>query len=127
GHDLVDIATAVLARVADRAYLSLVDGVLREGTADPEQTERFLALFEDLDSLLATRAEYTFRRWEDKAASWAGDADERAMLVDNARRLLTVWDSHDSPFLNDYAGRLWSGLVGGYYRDRWQMWVQDLD
>ncbi|WP_017609001.1 alpha-N-acetylglucosaminidase [Nocardiopsis xinjiangensis] len=127
GHDLIDVATAALARVADRAYLSLVDTALRDGAVGAEDTERFLALFEDLDALLATRTEYTFRRWEEKAASWAGDADERTMLVDNARRLLTVWDSHDSPFLNDYAGRLWSGLVGGYYRDRWRMWAQDLD
>ncbi|MBE2998917.1 alpha-N-acetylglucosaminidase C-terminal domain-containing protein [Nocardiopsis sp. HNM0947] len=127
GHDLVEVATAVLARVADRLHLDLVEDALREGAAGPERVERFLGLFTDLEALLATRPEFTFREWEEKAASWGGDADECAVMVDNARRLLTVWDTPESPFLDDYAGRLWSGLVGGYYRDRWRMWAEGLD
>lgn len=48
------------------------------------------------------------------------------MLLDNARRIITVWGSTASPLLDDYAGRLWGGLVGGYYRDRWELWARGL-
>lgn len=127
GHDLVEIAMAVMARVADHTYLALVEQALREGATDPVGVEQFLQLFDDLDSLLVLRPEFTFQQWEDRAASWADDSDEHKVLVDNARRIITVWDAPESPFLNDYAGRLWAGLVRGYYRSRWQMWAQGLD
>src|SRR5699024_4986115 len=113
GHDLVEIAMAVMARVADHTYLALVEQALREGVTDPVGVEQFLQLFDDLDSLLVLRPEFTFQQWEDRAASWADDSDEHKVLVDNARRIITVWDAPESPFLNDYAGRLWAGLVRG--------------
>lgn len=113
GHDLVEVGLAYMARVADRLYA--------EG-----QTARFLRLFEDLERLLAGRPEYTFQHWEAKALSWAADQDEREVLRDNARRIITVWGTSDSPLLDDYAGRHWAGLVGGYYRDRWELWTLGL-
>lgn len=127
GHDLIEVAMAALARVADHAYLALVEEALREGAAEPTEVEWFLRLFDDLDSLLSLRPEFTFRHWEERAVSWAADPDEHEVLVDNARRIITVWDSPESPFLNDYAGRLWAGLVREYYRSRWQMWAQGLE
>lgn len=126
GRDLVDVAMAAMARVADHTYLALVERAARDGTVGREGIARFLRLFDDLDTLLSTRSEFSFQRWEAKAASWAADADEHRILTDNARRIITVWDTPDSPFLEDYAGRLWSGLVGGYYRSRWQLWGQGL-
>ena len=29
--------------------------------------------------------------------------------------------------LQDYAGRHWSGLVGGYYLPRWRLWLRALE
>ncbi|GAB3712963.1 alpha-N-acetylglucosaminidase [Nocardiopsis nanhaiensis] len=127
GRDLADVAMAVMARVADHSYLTLVQEAVSEGAHRPQSLEYFLGLFEDLDALLATRPEYRFQNWEHKATSWATSTEEHHVLADNARRIITVWDTPDSPFLHDYAGRLWSGLVGGYYRSRWQLWGQGLD
>ncbi|TMR09528.1 alpha-N-acetylglucosaminidase [Nonomuraea turkmeniaca] len=121
GHDLVETGIAYMARVADRRYLEVV-----ESAGGPEAVARFLRVFEDLDRMLACRPEYTFQRWEAKAVSWAAGPGDRAVLQDNARRILTVWGTSDSPLLDDYAGRHWAGLVGGYYRDRWELWARDL-
>jgi alpha-N-acetylglucosaminidase len=105
GHDLVEVGIGYLARIADR-----------DVAAVPE-------LCTDLDRMLACRPEYTFQHWEAKALAWATNPAEREVLLDNARRIITVWGTVESPLLDDYAGKHWSGLVGGYYRDRWELWA----
>ncbi|MEV4116281.1 alpha-N-acetylglucosaminidase TIM-barrel domain-containing protein [Nonomuraea sp. NPDC049695] len=127
GHDLVEVGVAFMARVADRYHLDAVEESVRLGAASAPGLDRFLRVFDDLDRMLACRPEYTFRHWESKALSWAADAADRDVLADNARRIITVWGTSDSPLLDDYAGRHWSGLVGGYYRDRWALWASGLD
>ena len=47
-------------------------------------------------------------------------------MLDNARRIVSVWDTIDRASLTDYSARLWSGLVGGLYRERWRAWVDEL-
>jgi alpha-N-acetylglucosaminidase len=127
GHDLVEVGIAFMARVADRLYLDTVERSVRLGTGSPPHAARFLSVFDDLDRTLATRREYTFQHWESKALGWAGDPADQAILLDNARRVITVWSSTAGPLLDDYAGRHWAGLVGGYYRDRWELWTRGLD
>ncbi|MBN6054205.1 alpha-N-acetylglucosaminidase C-terminal domain-containing protein [Nonomuraea sp. RK-328] len=127
GHDLVEVGIGFMARVADSLYLDAVEESVRLGAASRPHVARYLRVFEDLDRMLATRPEYTFRHWEAKALSWAVDPGDRDVLADNARRIITVWGTSDSPLLDDYAGRHWSGLVGGYYRDRWELWASGLD
>ncbi|GAA3559067.1 alpha-N-acetylglucosaminidase [Nonomuraea rosea] len=121
GHDLAEAGIAYLARVADRRCLDVV-----ASGGDPVDVARFLEVFDDLDRMLACRPEFTFRQWEDKAVSWAAGPGDREVLRDNARRIITVWGTVDSPLLDDYAGRHWAGLVGGYYRDRWELWARGL-
>ncbi|GAA1631818.1 alpha-N-acetylglucosaminidase [Nonomuraea maheshkhaliensis] len=127
GHDLAEVGVAYMARVADRCHLDAVERSIRLGAAAGPELERFLRVFDDLDRMLACRPEYTFPHWESKALAHAADAAERKILADNARRMITVWGTSDSPLLDDYAGRHWSGLVGGYYRDRWALWASGLD
>ncbi|MEU4783260.1 alpha-N-acetylglucosaminidase [Nocardiopsis alba] len=122
GHDLVDVAMAVLSRVADHRYLEMVEHLDHHPELPEGDLERFLEVFDDLDALLETRPEYRYRTWEAKATSWATGTEDHRVLTDNARRILTVWTTLDDPRLDDYAGRLWSGLVGGYYRPRWESW-----
>ena len=64
--------------------------------------------------------------WEHAAAAHAHGVDERRTLLDNARRIVSVWDTIDKPALTDYSARLWSGLVRGLYRERWRVWIEQL-
>lgn len=126
GHDLIEAGIAYLARTADQFYLDAVEHSVRLGHASTPHVDRFLRLFDDLDRMLATRAEFTFQHWESAALAWAADPADEAVLRDNARRILTVWGTTTSPLLDDYAARHWSGLMG-YYRDRWRLWADGLD
>jgi alpha-N-acetylglucosaminidase len=80
----------------------------------------------DLDGLLDTRPELRLRTWEEAAAAWAADDAERALLRDNARRIVSVWTTPEHAQLTVYSARPWSGLVGGFYRERWRCWIDGL-
>jgi alpha-N-acetylglucosaminidase len=127
GHDLVDVGIAVMSRVADHLYLDVVEHLSGTGGDVQRRVDRFLRVFDDLERLLGTKAEFTFQHWEDAAARWATNELERTVLIDNARRIVTTWGESSSPLLDDYAGRVWSGLAGGYYRRRWALWAGGLE
>lgn len=120
GRDLVEVALAILPRCAELAFLTAYDA---DGVRDRAAEAQFFAVFEDLEALLATRAEYRYSAWEEQAVAWAHDEHGRAVLADNARRLVTVWGQVGDGYLDDYSGRLWSGLVA-YYAGRWRCWAQ---
>lgn len=120
GRDLVDVALALLPRWAETCFLAAYD---EHGVRDPESAVRFLGVFADLEELLATRAEFRYDSWENEALRWARTGADRALLADNARRLLTVWGEVGDGYLDDYAGRLWAGLLG-HYGDRWRQWAR---
>jgi alpha-N-acetylglucosaminidase len=88
--------------------------------------DRFLAALDDLDALLSVRPEFRLTTWEHAAAAHAHGVDGQRILLDNARRIVSVWDTVDKLPLTDYSARLWSGLVGGLYRERWRTWTEEL-
>lgn len=111
--DLALAGIALLLRVLDHRFV-------HTGRTD------FLEVFDDLDELAATRLSLRLDTWVAAATRWAGDDEERRVLADNAHRLLTVWNTSDNPLLDNYSARLWSGLVGGYLKRRWELWLRFL-
>ena len=120
GRDLIEVALAVLPRHAELCFLAGYDA---DGVREPDAAASFFTVFDDLEELLATRPEFRYDTWENEALRWAETAADRGLLVDNARRLLTVWGESGDGHLDDYAARLWAGLIG-YYRNRWQIWAE---
>ena len=78
--------------------------------------ERLMA---DADVLLSYLPEFDFYKWINDAQAWGGeDRDLQKYYETQARTLLTVWGG---PVLNDYANRLWGGLLKNYYwHIRWK-------
>ncbi|MBR5092157.1 MAG: alpha-N-acetylglucosaminidase [Bacteroidales bacterium] len=72
----------------------------------------------DADRLLCSLAEFNFHHWIIDARRWGDDLQLRDYYETQARVLLTVWGG---PVLNDYANRLWGGLLEEYYwQQRWK-------
>lgn len=129
GHDLVTLAATALSRACDRRVLDVV--TVWNGASGPSEPlavvcRRLIDALADLDAVLSMRPELRLSTWVDSAASWATSDDDRAVLVDNARRIVSVWDLPEKAPLTDYSARLWSGLVDGLYRERWRVWTEVL-
>jgi alpha-N-acetylglucosaminidase len=118
-NDLALSCIALLLRVIDHRYAVLASC---PASPDPEAAARFLEAFDDLDDLAGTRPALRLRTWLDAAQRWADDP----VLEDNARRILTVWNTSDNHRLDNYSARIWAGLVRGYHKRRWELWLRFL-
>jgi hypothetical protein len=112
GGELFADATAAY-RAGDRAKLAVAG-------------RRFLGLLDDMDELLATRREFLLGRWLADAKRWGATDDQRRHYEWNARTLITLWGPRDS-MLHEYAQREWSGMLRGFYRPRWELFVGSLE
>lgn len=116
---LVDTARLILPRVK-AAFVAADVAALDAAAAD------FLDLAALLDEVLAGHPEFRLDTWTTAAAATTDDPAERERVVGWAIRLLTVWGERGDGFLIEYATRDWAGLVGGYYRLRWERWFAEL-
>ena len=78
-------------------------------------------LFEDVDALLNTHPAFMLGPWIEAARDWGTAKKEKDYYERQARTLLTVWGG---PVLNDYANRMWGGLVKDYYAKRWNLFFK---
>lgn len=127
--DLVDLARQCLADLSVSLQNDIAVAYRRtDAAALAEASKRFLDLTDDLDALLATRREFLLGAWLDEAKRWATNDAERRQYERNARLLVTVWGPADGnkAMLFDYSDRQWSGLIHGYYRERWRRFLEYL-
>ena len=123
--DVVDVGRQVLSNLAQPLQHDIAAAFQAKDTARFEdRVQTFDTLLADLDRLLGTRDEYSLGKWIADARRFGKTDAERALYERNAVMLLTWWGpengapgSESSIF--DYAWREWSGMVGGYYRMRW--------
>ncbi len=76
------------------------------------------ALFHDADTLLGCNTDFMLGAWIAQARACGHTPAEQEYYEQQARTLLTVWGG---PVLNDYANRMWNGLIKYYYAERWNM------
>jgi alpha-N-acetylglucosaminidase len=78
-------------------------------------------LFEDVDMLLNTHPAFMLGPWIEAARDWGTTKEEKDYYERQARTILTIWGG---PVLNDYANRMWGGLVKDYYAKRWNLFFE---
>lgn len=105
----------LLASLIHRAYLC----------GETEKAAELQVRFEDLmlraDRFFESNPVTRLERWVDFARQWGVDEVEADKYEVDARRLITVWGpGHCADGLNDYACRMWSGLIRDYYLPRWK-------
>lgn len=119
----VELATQSLDSLAAR-IASAFESRDREGFET--SAAAFLRALTDLDRALAGRSEWQLGAFVNAALTWAVEPGDRSVLLDNALRILTMWDDNPLGFLSDYTARVWHGLVGDYYGPRWHAWIAGL-
>lgn len=105
-------------------FLSLViDDLLHEFEALPDDNLNYqlideaISLMFAMDKLLAEHPNFQLETWVNWARSWGDNEEDKSYYESNAKRLLTTWGGDP---VNDYSGRVWSGLVKNYYLPRWK-------
>ena len=83
------------------------------------------ALMADIAAITACDPQFRLDRWLRAAESFAATPEEKDYYRHNAWLLITIW-GEDAPPLNDYACRLWSGLVRNYYAPRWNLFTDTI-
>lgn len=119
--------TALGLQVLGNRFASLRDAFVtacRYGQLEEAGTlgQRMTDLLREIDALAATQAEFRAEDWLEAASAWGKTAEEKQYYRDDAWHLLTIWG--EAPNLNDYANRVWSGLVRAYYLPRWELFIQ---
>lgn len=72
-----------------------------------------------LDSIIAIHPQ-SLETWEQQATALAGNEQNKLRNARNARRIVTIWygnHTYNEP-VQDYAAKIWAGLVRDYYRPR---------
>ncbi|MHB0958063.1 MAG: alpha-N-acetylglucosaminidase TIM-barrel domain-containing protein [Pirellulaceae bacterium] len=127
GFDVVHLVRQAIGDLGHSMYMDVVDAyAAQDQEALRAAGQRYLDLMHDLDRLLGTRREFLLGVWLNDAKRWAATEEERRQLEWNARNLITLWGGRDS-LLHEYAYRQWSGLVEGFYRKRWELFLERLE
>jgi alpha-N-acetylglucosaminidase len=77
-------------------------------------------LVNKIDLLLDSHSLYKLDSWIEKARLWGNTPEEKLYFEADAKRIITLWGSN----LTEYAARLWSGLLSGFYMPRWEAWFE---
>jgi alpha-N-acetylglucosaminidase len=113
--DLTEMAAHYAAAKMDILQQSINNCLMWDDTAP---IDTLLNLLNELgmrtDQLLSTHPTLNMQRWIDMARSHATTPEEADYYEMNAKRILTIW----GPPVNDYACRIWSGLIRDFYLPR---------
>ncbi len=87
---------------------------------------KMLEILDDTDALVAGDAYFLLGRWIEEARSWGDTPEMKDYLEWDAKDILSCW-GFKGGHLTDYANRDWNGLIGTYYRPRWEKFIQGLE
>jgi alpha-N-acetylglucosaminidase len=125
-HDLADVGREVLAGLGTRYHRQILDAYrAKDAVRLRAFSDKMLGLIGDLDELVGTRREFLLGVWLEDARHWGATKAAKDLCERNARELLTLWTATYN--ITDYANRQWNGLLGSFYRHRWEMWTKALN
>lgn len=124
-YDLLDVARQALANHAYRLHAKM-RASYRAGRLDEFilTSKKWLYWMKLMDKLLATNKQTLLGSYVENAERWGMTAAETAIARYDALSIITVWA--EEPGLDDYGGRAWAGLMGGYYYDRWATYLHEI-
>ncbi|KAK1239757.1 hypothetical protein MKX07_001211 [Trichoderma sp. CBMAI-0711] len=123
-YDLVDWTRQVLVNSFEDRYKELVDAYNKSSSPTVIRTRgaKLVSLLKTLDAVLGTNENFQLTPWIDRAR--ASSPSSANFFEFNARNQITLWGPQGQ--IEDYASKQWAGLVGTYYAERWQQFVDYL-
>lgn len=113
-NDIVEFSALWLSELADRHYRKAYEN------SDTKELKKTVEILQNVDKLLASHPNYRLETWVDYARCSSEAPATKDCYEANAKRLITTWGG----WQEDYAARLWSGLVGDYYIPRLQIFFE---
>ena len=142
----MDITRQALQVISITYYKDLIASYQAKNLSHVKQAaSNLLNLVDDMDLVLMTNEYFLLGRWlnaakrmaktttgelwqkpEDMAsrAQRKPNHDSQTLLEFNARNQITTWGPREN--IEDYANKMWSGLLKDFYKPRWQTFVTDL-
>ncbi|XP_031570381.1 alpha-N-acetylglucosaminidase-like [Actinia tenebrosa] len=124
-YDLVDVTREALHLIATKVYNRIINAYKTKQASELiHNGSKLIELLGDLDTLLLTNEHFLLGRWLNAAKDLATTPDEVRLHEYNARNQVTLWGPTGE--IEDYANKMWNGLVGSYYRPRWILFIEEL-
>ncbi len=130
-YDLITVAQQVLSNKAQDVHLEMVNAFNSRNLENFEfYSELFLQIADLMDEVLSANNNYLLGNWVNKAVKLSENTDDftKMLYMLNAKSLITTWGSFnqcETGGLKDYSNRQWSGLIGDFYKSRWEIWIKD--
>ena len=122
-YDLVDITRQVLADYADPLQQKFAKAFKdKDLVAFKKYSSEFLALMDDMNTLLNTRKDFLLGKWLEDARANGITPAEKNLYEFTARDLITLWGKKNCK-LHEYSCRQWAGLISGFYKPRWEQFI----
>lgn len=124
-YDAVDFARQLLSNRFIDAYTALI-ATWNSSTSSADAIKiagkPLLQILSDMDAVLYTNENFLLSKWIGDAKSWDhGNKSYAQYLEYSARNQITLWGPEGN--INDYASKSWAGLVGTYYKPRWEKFI----
>jgi alpha-N-acetylglucosaminidase len=125
--DLVNLTRQYLSNRFEQLFADY-KAAYEQGDTDTMNARKdaMLGTFDTLEELLASQPYFLVGKWIADSRAWGATPEESDYFESNARNLLTSWGDRGN-LLTDYADRSWAGLVGTYYKHRWEMFFAAVD
>ncbi len=129
--DLITIYQQILSNTVQDVHLEMAAAYKAKNLCEFEKkAKEFLDIADLMDKVTAGSEYYMLGRWIEQAKALARNADDfTKMLYEfNARSIITTWGSYNQSEiggLHDYSNRQWSGLIGDFYKPRWERWIAE--
>lgn len=123
-NDALELSAFYLGSVADSYYKRALSA-RTEGKAElvSYYGDKTINLLMEIDRLLASHSTARLDKWLDKARDVGKTPRQKDYYESDAKRLITVWGGVNE----DYAARVWSGLIRDYYVPRIKFFLSDDD
>ncbi len=117
--DLIELVVAAVGGYVE-TLMARVEAASRQGErAYAAQLDAQIeSLMLGMDRLLLSHPTHRLDRWLAFARAHGTTKATQDKYEANARRLITVW----GPPVDDYAAKVWSGLIRDYYLPRWKLY-----